>query len=36
MTSEFTVRRSEFGMDVEPKALGDDISVIVGIEAAKK
>ncbi len=35
MVSEFSILRSEFGMTVEPKALGDEISILVGIEAAK-
>ncbi len=35
LTSEFVVKRSEFGMTVEPKALGDEVTVVVGIEAAK-
>jgi polyisoprenoid-binding protein YceI len=36
LVSDFSIRRSEFGVDTEPKALGDEISIIVGIEAAKK
>jgi polyisoprenoid-binding protein YceI len=35
VTSEFTVKRSDFGMEVDPKALGDEVTVVVGIEAAK-
>ncbi len=35
MVSEFAISRSEFGVDAEPKGLGDEISIVVGIEAAK-
>ena len=35
LVSTFSIRRSEFGVTVEPKALGDEISILVGIEAAK-
>lgn len=33
--STFSLLRSDYGMTVEPKALGDEIEIIVGIEAAK-
>jgi polyisoprenoid-binding protein YceI len=36
LVSEFSIKRSEFGVDTEPKALGDEITIIAGIEAAKK
>jgi polyisoprenoid-binding protein YceI len=35
LTSSFSIRRSEFGVTVEPKALGDEIPIVIGIEAAK-
>ncbi|MEX0979290.1 MAG: YceI family protein [Pirellulales bacterium] len=35
LVSTFSIVRSDFGMDVEPKALGDEIPISVGIEAAK-
>jgi len=35
LVSTFSIARSDFGMEVEPKALGDEVSIVVGIEAAK-
>lgn len=35
IVSAFSLLRSDFGITVEPKALGDEISIVVGIEAAK-
>lgn len=35
LVSEFSIKRSDFGMTVEPKALGDEVPIIIGIEAAK-
>jgi polyisoprenoid-binding protein YceI len=35
LTADFVVKRSEFGMEVDPKALGDEVLVFVGIEASK-
>ena len=34
--SATTIKRSEFGMTTEIGALGDDVHIIVGLEAAKK
>lgn len=34
--SATTIKRSEFGMTTEIGALGDDVNIIVGLEAAKK
>jgi polyisoprenoid-binding protein YceI len=33
--STFSVKRSDFGVSAEPKGLGDEISISIGIEAAK-
>jgi polyisoprenoid-binding protein YceI len=33
--STFSIRRSDFGVNAEPKALGDEVSIFIGIEAAK-
>ena len=35
VTSAVTIKRSEFGMTTELGALGDDVTIIVGLEAAK-
>jgi polyisoprenoid-binding protein YceI len=35
LVSTFSIVRSDFGVTAEPKALGDEISIVVGIEAAK-
>jgi polyisoprenoid-binding protein YceI len=35
VTSSVTIKRSEFGMTTELGALGDDVHIIVGLEAAK-
>ena len=35
VTSAVTIKRSEFGMTTELGALGDDVHIIVGLEAAK-
>jgi polyisoprenoid-binding protein YceI len=35
LVSTFSIKRSNFGMTVEPKALGDEVPITVGIEAAK-
>jgi len=35
VVSTFSLLRSDYGITVEPKGLGDEISIIVGIEAAK-
>jgi polyisoprenoid-binding protein YceI len=31
-----TIKRSEFGMTTELGALGDEVYIVVGLEAAKK
>ena len=36
VTSSLTIKRSEFGMKTELGALGDDVHIIVGLEAAKE
>ena len=36
VTSSVTIKRSEFGMKTELGALGDDVHIIVGLEAAKE
>lgn len=36
VTSAVTIKRSEFGMKTELGALGDDVHIIVGLEAAKE
>lgn len=36
VTSAVTIKRSDFGMTTEIGALGDDVHIIVGLEAAKK
>ena len=36
VTSFVTIKRSEFGMTTELGALGDDVHIIVGLEAAKQ
>lgn len=36
VTSSVTIKRSEFDMKTELGALGDDVHIIVGLEAAKK
>lgn len=33
--SSFSIKRSDFGVTVEPTALGDEIPITIGIEAAK-
>jgi len=33
--STFSVKRSDFGVSTEPSGLGDEISIIIGVEAAK-
>ncbi len=35
LVSAFTIRRSDFGVTAEPKNLGDEIPILVGIEAAQ-
>jgi polyisoprenoid-binding protein YceI len=35
LVSTFSIRRSDFGVNAEPKALGDEIPIFIGIEAAK-
>jgi polyisoprenoid-binding protein YceI len=35
LVSTFSIRRSDFGVNAEPVALGDEIPISVGIEAAK-
>lgn len=35
LVSNFSIVRSDFGMTVEPKALGDEVPIVVGIEAAR-
>ena len=35
VTSSVTIKRSEFGLTEELGALGDDVHIIVGLEAAK-
>jgi polyisoprenoid-binding protein YceI len=35
LVSTFSIRRSDFGVNAEPKALGDEIPILIGIEAAK-
>ena len=35
LVSTFSIVRSDFGVDAEPKALGDEIPITIGIEAAK-
>jgi polyisoprenoid-binding protein YceI len=34
--AEFTVKRSEFGIDYLPQALGDDVEVVVSLEGIKQ
>lgn len=34
--ADFTVKRSEFGIDYLPQALGDDVEVIVSLEGVKQ
>ena len=34
--ADFTVKRSEFGIDYLPQALGDDVEVIVSVEGIKQ
>lgn len=36
VTSAVTIKRSDFGMTTEIGALGDEVHIIVGLEAAKK
>ena len=36
VTSVVTIKRSEFGMTTELGALGDEVYIVVGLEAAKK
>jgi polyisoprenoid-binding protein YceI len=36
VTSAVTIKRSEFGMTTALEALGDEVHIIVGLEAAKK
>ena len=33
LVSTFSIRRSDFGMNAEPTALGDEVPIMVGIEA---
>jgi polyisoprenoid-binding protein YceI len=35
MVSSFSIKRSEFGMTTEPSALGDEIPITIGLEAAR-
>jgi polyisoprenoid-binding protein YceI len=35
LVSTLSIRRSDFGVNAEPKALGDEIPILIGIEAAK-
>ncbi len=35
LVSTFSIRRSDFGVDAEPKGLGDEIPIMIGIEAAR-
>ncbi len=35
LVSTLSIRRSDFGVNAEPKALGDEIPISIGIEAAK-
>lgn len=35
LVSTFAISRSEFGVTAEPKALGDEVTIVVGVEAAK-
>jgi polyisoprenoid-binding protein YceI len=35
IVTNLAIRRSDFGMTVEPKALGDEVPILIGIEAAK-
>lgn len=35
LVSKLSIRRSDFGVNAEPKALGDEVSILIGIEAAK-
>jgi polyisoprenoid-binding protein YceI len=35
MVSTLSIVRSDFGMTAEPKALGDEVPIFIGIEAAK-
>jgi polyisoprenoid-binding protein YceI len=35
MVSTFSIKRSDFGVNAEPKALGDEVPIFIGIEAAK-
>jgi polyisoprenoid-binding protein YceI len=35
LVSTFSIRRSDFGVNAESKALGDEIPIFIGIEAAK-
>jgi polyisoprenoid-binding protein YceI len=35
LVSTFSIRRSDFGVNTEPKNLGDEIPISIGIEAAK-
>lgn len=34
--TEFTIKRSDFGMNYMPQALGEEVKVIVSVEAAKE
>ena len=35
LVSTFSIRRSDFGVNAESKSLGDEVSILIGIEAAK-
>ena len=35
LVSTFSIVRSDFGVNAEPKALGDEVPIFIGIEAAK-
>lgn len=35
IVTNLAIRRSDYGMTVEPKALGDEVPILIGIEAAK-
>ena len=35
LVSTFSIRRSDYGVNTEPKNLGDEIPIFIGIEASK-
>ena len=35
LVSTFSIRRSDYGVTAEPKALGDEVPIFIGIEAAR-